>query len=98
MEITYRNRKIERICNNAAAAEKAYRKNMVYKIQQRIQEIQAADTVEMMIRYQIGRCHPLSQNRKGQYAVDLVHPYRLIFEKQGNEIQIARIIEIADYH
>lgn len=28
----------------------------------------------------------------------LVHPYRLVFEKNGEEIQIANIIEIVDYH
>ena len=56
------------------------------------------DTVEMMIQCHIGRCHPLINNRKGQYAVDLVHPYRLVFEKQGTEIQIAHIMEIVDYH
>ena len=53
---------------------------MADKIHQRIDEIGAADTVEMMIQFHIGRCHPLTQNRKGQYAVDLVHPYRLVFE------------------
>ena len=58
----------------------------------------SADTVEMMIQFHIGRCHPLTQNRKGQYAVDLVHPYRLVFEKNGDEIQIANILEIVDYH
>ena len=68
------------------------------KIHQRIDEITAADNVEMMIRFHIGRCHPLTQNRKGQYALDLVHPYRLVFEKNGSEIQIAHILEIVDYH
>ena len=68
------------------------------KIHQCIDEIGAADTVEMMIQFHIGRCHPLTQNRKGQYAVDLVHPYRLVFEKNGDEIQIANILEIVDYH
>ena len=71
---------------------------MAEKIQQRISEIMAADSVEQMIQFGIGRCHPLHQNRKKQYAVDLVHPMRLVFEKNGNEIQIANIIEITDYH
>lgn len=71
---------------------------MSNKIHQRIDEIRAADTVEMMVQFHIGRCHPLVNNRKGQYAVDLVHPYRLIFEKNGDEIQIANILEIVDYH
>ena len=71
---------------------------MANKIDQRIGEITASDTVEFMIQFRIGRCHPLHNNRKGQYAVDLVHPYRLEFEINGNEIQIANIMEIVDYH
>lgn len=30
--------------------------------------------------------------------MDLVHPYRLVFEKIGLEIQIVNILEIDDYH
>lgn len=71
---------------------------MAEKIQHRIDQIVAAPSVEMMIQFRIGRCHPLTGNRKNQYAVDLVHPFRLIFEKKGAEIQIANILEIVDYH
>ncbi len=98
MEITYKNKKIMRICTEAQYAEKKHGYEMAEKIQQRIYEISYADSVEYLIKYHIGRCHALSQNRKGQYAVDLVHPYRLVFEKKGKEIQIANIIEIVDYH
>lgn len=68
------------------------------KIYQRIDEIDASDTVEEMVQYHIGRCHPLKGNRKGQYAMDLVHPYRLIFEQIEDEIKIANVMEIVDYH
>lgn len=98
MDITYKNKKIEKVCTDAKAAEKTYGREMAEKIHHRIDEIVAADTVEMMIQFHIGRCHPLTQNRKGQYAVDLIHPYRLVFEKNGGEIQIAKILEIVDYH
>ncbi len=98
MEITYKNKKIEKICTDAKAAERTYGREMAEKIHQRIDEIYAADTVEMMIQWRIGRCHPLIHNRRGQYAVDLIHPYRLVFEKNGDEIQIANILEIVDYH
>lgn len=98
MDITYRNNKIKKVCTDARTAEKTYGREMAYKIHQRVDEIAAADTVEMMIQFHIGRCHMLKQNRKGQYAMDLVHPYRLIFEKNGSEIQIANILEIVDYH
>ncbi len=67
---------------------------MAFKIQQRIGEI----SVDMLIRFHIGRCHPLKQNRKKQYAMDLVHPYRLVFDVNGDEVQIANILEIVDYH
>lgn len=63
-----------------------------------IDEIDASDTIEEMVQYHIGRCHPLKGNRKGQYAMDLVHPYRLIIEQIGDEIKIANIMEIVDYH
>ncbi len=98
MEITYKNKKIEKICTNARVADRTYGNEMSEKIQMRIDEISAADTVEMMIQFHIGRCHSLTNNRKGQYAVDLIHPYRLVFEKHGNTIQIAHILEIVDYH
>ena len=98
MDITYKSNKIKRICTDAEIAERTYGREMANKIQQRIDEISAADTVELMLKFHIGRCHPLKQNRKGQYAVDLVHPYRLVFEKNGVEIQIANILEIIDYH
>ncbi|MDO4488426.1 MAG: type II toxin-antitoxin system RelE/ParE family toxin [Eubacteriales bacterium] len=94
----YKNNQIKKVCTNAKAAEKKYGLQMAVKIDMRIGEIIAADTIEMMVQFHIGRCHALKQNRKGQYAVDLVHPYRLVFEVHGDEIQIANIMEIVDYH
>ncbi|WP_077391683.1 type II toxin-antitoxin system RelE/ParE family toxin [Mobilibacterium timonense] len=98
MEVTYKSKKIKKVCTNAKDAERAYGREMANKIHQRIDEITASDTVEVLVQCRIGRCHLLSNNRKGQYAMDLVHPYRLVFEKRGEEIQIANILEIVDYH
>ena len=98
LEITYKNRRIEKVCTDIKVSDKTYGNEMSNKIQMRIDQITAAETVEEMIQYHIGRCHSLTSNRKGQYAVDLVHPYRLIFEKYGEQIQIAHIMEIVDYH
>lgn len=89
LDITYKNKKIEKVCTDAKISDRTYGNEMSEKIQMRIGE---------MIKYHIGRCHSLTSNRKGQYAVDLVHPYRLVFEKHGNEIQVAHIMEIVDYH
>ncbi len=98
MEVEYKNRSIEKVCTIASVAEKKYGRDMAEKIQLRIDQIRAVDTIEQMIQFNIGRCHPLHQNRQGQYAVDLIHPMRLVFEKKESEVQIACIVEIVDYH
>ena len=98
MEILYKNKTIEKVCTKQSEAIRRFGPRMAEKIDQRIGEIEASESVEFMIRFRIGRCHPLTNNRKEQYAVDLVHPYRLVFEAKGDEVQIAYIIEIVDYH
>lgn len=98
MEILYRSKKLRKVCTDAKVARKEYGDEMARKIHQRIDVIKAADTVEILVQGHIGRCHLLTGNRAGQYAMDLVHPYRLVFIKIGQEIQIARIQEIIDYH
>ena len=98
MEITYKNKNIMKVCTNASYAERKYGSDMAEKIHQRIDEIDASETVEEMVQCHIGRCHYLTGNRKGQYAMDLIHPQRLIFGKRGNEIQIVNVLEITDYH
>lgn len=98
MDIEYKTNKLERVCTNAKEAQKTYGSDMAEKIHQRIDEIGAADSVEFMVENKIGRCHPLKNNREGQYAVDLVHPYRMIFVKLNEELKIVKIEEIGDYH
>jgi proteic killer suppression protein len=71
---------------------------MARLIHQRVDELKSAVSVDMLVQYSIGRCHFLEGNRKGKYAMDLVHPYRLIFEQNKAEIQVVRIINIEDYH
>ena len=98
MQIEYNDRSIRKVCTDASYAEKKYGIQMAEKISLRIDQITATESVEEMIRHHIGRCHKLVGDRKEQYAVDLVHPKRLIFEKKGNEIHIVNIVEIVDYH
>lgn len=98
MQIAYRDKKIEEICTNYGKAEKKHGKEMAERIHLRIKQIASALSVEMLLQFRIGRCHRLKGERREQYAMDLVHPYRLIFEKRGEEIQIAYVMEVVDYH
>ena len=98
MQIEYKNQRMRDICTNASTARKRYGDRMAAKIHQRIDEILAIDAVETLVRCKIGRCHALVGDREGQYAMDLIHPQRLVFIKLDNEVQVVRIEEITDYH
>ena len=100
MDITYKSRKLEKICEDKKVSVKSYGIDMANKIKLRINEIRASDSVEEMIQYQIGRCHALVGDRFGEYAVYLVQPFRLIFIKDDDtkQIKVVKIMEIIDYH
>lgn len=98
MHVIFNNNEIEKICTNPDYAKKKYGKNMAYKIFERINFMISTKDVETMIRIRYGRCHKLKGDREGQYSLDLVHPYRLIFESYDGYVVVAKIIEIVDYH
>lgn len=98
MDIKYKTKKLKKVCTNAQEAAKAYGYEMAEKIHLRIDQIAVAESIEQMIQFKIGRCHSLTGNREGQFAMDLKHPYRLIFKKVESETTIVRIEEIKDYH
>ena len=98
LEISYRTNKLKKICTEYNHAQREYGVNMASLIHQRIAEIASADSIEQMVQFSIGRCHPLHGNRDGQFALDLQHPYRLIVTKDKNRIICAKIEEITDYH
>ncbi len=58
-----------------------------------------------------GRCHPLTGDRKGQWALNLEYPYRLLFEPANDpppllengrldlaRVTAVRVIGVEDYH
>ncbi|MDD5558436.1 killer suppression protein [Candidatus Methylomirabilis sp.] len=111
MEITFSSRKLQKVCNSEKEMRARFGKPLAERLQQRLAELKAADTLEDIRRLPSARCHELSQNRKGQLAVDVVHPKRLIFEPDHNpvphktdggldwsHVTKIRVIEIIDYH
>lgn len=98
LKIKYKNKKLERTCNNYAFAKKIHGEEMAILIHRRIAEITAADSVEMLIQWRIGGCHELKGNRKDKYAVVLKQLFRLVFKKAMGEKDMVQILEIIDYH
>lgn len=98
------------MANDHKRAQKELGERCAKIFQLRLQSLSAATSLEE-VRHLPGRFHELIGNRKGQWACDLEHPYRLIFEPHENpipqnehgifvwfEIRGVAIIEIADYH
>ena len=86
------------MCEEYSQAKRNYGEDMAARIHQRIAEIKSSDSVEMMIKFNIGRCHLLKGDKSGFFAVDLIHPYRLIFSKVKEIIECVEIQKIEDYH
>ena len=78
MDILFENKSFQDECNNQRALQKKQGNIRAKKIRQRLDDLAAADNLQV-IRNLPGRCHELKGDRKGQFSLDLDHPYRLIF-------------------
>ena len=110
MEINFTSRKIAKLCNSSKNMQAELGERNAKVLQQRLKTLETAETLEDM-RKLPGRCHELIGDRKGQLALDLVHPLRLLFapdhdpapEKPDGGLdwqQVTKvlIVEIGDYH
>ncbi len=111
MEIHFVSRKMQKLCNSAKQMRAKLGSRNADKLKQRLAELAAAESLDDVSRLPPARCHELGQDRKGQLAVDLVHPKRLIFRPDHDPLptreddgldwkQVTRIlvIEMVDYH
>lgn len=108
MTFSYKN--LKKTVNNDRKLVKKFGPKRARKIKQRLDSIQAAENLEEL-RNVPGKFHELTGDRKGKWACDLDHPYRMIFvphenpiptDEHGqylwNEIKGMDIVEITDYH
>lgn len=81
MEIYFKTRKLEKAFAQATL-EKRYGSQRARKIKIRLKELSAAQSLMDFWppKSPPARCHSLSGDLEGMFAVDLDHPFRLIFE------------------
>ncbi len=79
MEITFRNRKLQKSCSVRKEAVRTYGANRAKRLMQRLMELSAADHLAQIPTTPPTRCHELKGNLKGTFSVDLEHPWRLLF-------------------
>lgn len=101
---------MHKACSQRATMQKTYGK-LASRLRQRLMELYAAETLADISHLPPARCHALTGNRAGQFAVDLGSNYRLIFRpdhapvprRDDGGIDLSQvteicILEIADYH
>ena len=80
MDIVFSSEKLRKLCNSIAELQKKYGQQKAKKIGQRLYELRAAQTLADVSYLPPPRCHALTGDMSGKFAVDTVHPFRLIFE------------------
>lgn len=110
VHIEYAHRKLEKIFNDAVRLKKEYGAEQAQKIQRRLAVLEAAVNLAEVPAEKPDRCHSLKGDRAGEFAVDLKHPYRLIFKPQEPVAQLSDggldktqvkgiiILEVVNYH
>lgn len=77
----------------------------------RLAVLKSAPSLALVPTFPPDRLHLLTGNRRGQYAVDLVHQYRLVFKPSHDPVPLKEdggidkdgvtkiaILEVVDYH
>ena len=110
MDIGYKNKKLKRIFDSLEALRGAYGQNGDV-IKSRMGFLKAVECLNDVPVMKPTRRHQLSGDRESQFAVDLKHPFRLIFcpahdplpYKEDGGIDLIRvrtitILGVEDYH
>ena len=111
MDVYFSTGKLQKLCNSQKQMQKELGEQLAKRLQQRLAEFKAAETLGDISHLPPARLHELGQDRKGQLAVDLVHPKRLIFKPNHDpppvkedggldrsQVTDVLIVDIGDYH
>ena len=111
IELSWADKKLEEAASTERALKRRWGKESRV-LATRLAALRAADTLDVLTRTGVaGRCHALTGDLKGQYAMHLWGPVRLVFEPANDPIPrkpdggideklvtAARILRVADYH
>lgn len=111
MNIVFKNGKLAKIFNSEKELRKHYGEENGRLIIRRLSVLRAAQTLADISQLPPERRHELSGSRKGEFAIDIKNPYRLILKPNHNPVPIKEdggidlkkvtdiiILDIEDYH
>lgn len=110
MDIAFKNKKLEKSLTRASDIKATYG-HLAKRIAQRMESLKAAENLAVVQSLAALECHPLTGDRKSQWAVSISGNWRLVFEideiplpkREDNSIDTQQvthinIVEITDYH
>ncbi|NLK73126.1 MAG: hypothetical protein GX285_08935 [Clostridiales bacterium] len=107
MNVEFKSKKLRKQCEDPKIAQKEFGIEMANILTQRVGELIAATSLLDIRNIPSARLHKLQGDRCNEYAVDLVHPFRLVFKpvlKRKDDINDLKSIdsicieEVVDYH
>ena len=111
MELFFKDNKLARVLNDGTKMQAVYGSARARLLRLRLAVLSAAANLAHVPVRPPDRCHLLSGDLAGRFAVDIVHPFRLVFEpkdnpppkKRGGGVDLGLvtaivILEVVDYH
>jgi len=111
LRILFRTKKLGKLCNSSKLARQKWGDVMARRLRARLDDLDAAEVLEDLRNLPHVRCHELTGERKGQFSLDLQHPYRLLCVPADDpvprkpdggldwsRVTAVEILEVADTH
>ncbi len=98
MEIRFKTKKLQKEYENSKDAIKAYGTDVAKKYINRITLLKNAKSFDDLYKIPQLKFHPLTGNRKGEFAISLTGFYRLIITNDGDTFDIAKIEEVSKHY
>ena len=98
MDLEFRTKKLRKQYEDHRKAKEAYGEQVARRYIERVNIIKQVRDIEELQRLPGLRCHQLTGDRQGQWAVTLTGQYRLIFSLQGERLEIVLIEEVSKHY
>ncbi|MGJ3263926.1 MAG: type II toxin-antitoxin system RelE/ParE family toxin [Salinarimonas sp.] len=111
MDISFHSRKLATTIASGTLLQRRFGQRLARAVRARLALLAAAESLALVPSVPPVRCHQLHADRDEQFAVDLVHPYRLVFAPDHDPmprlpdgginrsaVTAVVVLDIVDYH
>lgn len=98
MEVRFKTNKLQKQYENSKDVIKAYGVDVAKKYINRVNLLKSAKSFEDLSKIPQLKFHPLTGDRKGEFAISLTGFYRLIITNDGDTFDIAKIEEVSKHY